>query len=102
MTTAETLKAARELIANPERWTKGWFAKKADGSDTNSRNPDAYCWCAYGALHRANYYEAIEPEHLLSRLMGGNIAAFNDTHTHPEVIAMFDKAIARAEVRDEP
>ena len=41
-----------ELIADPERWTRGWYAKTATGQDVNACDGAACRWCAIGALRR--------------------------------------------------
>lgn len=98
MTPLETLKAARDLISDPARWTQGWFAKNAHGENVHSFSENAVCFCALGALDRTHnatlaikdrLQRHLPPEH--------NISSFNDTHTHAEVIALFDAAIAELE-----
>jgi hypothetical protein len=99
MTDLEIIKGARELISDPERWGQGWYAhdKKGDWADFAS---DSACrWCAMGAIRKqANSGDDRDCLHLY-RLLSGNFSLnrFNDTHTHAEVIALFDAAIARLE-----
>lgn len=53
MTTVEALKAARELISDPAKWTRGAYARDAEGRElTNPKNERAVCWCAAGAVRR--------------------------------------------------
>lgn len=103
--TVAVLRKARALIDAPEKWTTGQYAKDADGGfcDTWSQ---ATCFCASGALLAAgdvgldefNVASGWEDAYaLLSRQMRGNIIDFNDSRTHAEVLAAFDKAIAAAE-----
>ena len=40
----EVLKAARELISTPERWTKGKYSKPMDGVY-------GLCYCSLGAIY---------------------------------------------------
>ena len=93
MTTLDILKAARKRIEDPERWCQGYLR----GGDK---------WCAIGAV----YEEADEAESgfaaicdVLAAHAGldgaaeGRLAEWNDTHTHAEVLALFDRAIATEE-----
>jgi hypothetical protein len=48
--TIEVLKAARNLIKDPARWTKHVYARTAEGAETKVRAKDAACFCAYGAV----------------------------------------------------
>ena len=52
----EIKRAARKLLerilkrlANPARWCKGAFARRADGSVCSARDEDAVQWCLFGA-----------------------------------------------------
>lgn len=42
-----------ELIATPDKWTKGEMAKDADGFPVFSTQDSAVCWCLLGAINRA-------------------------------------------------
>lgn len=102
--TAEMLRAARALIDTPEKWTQRQFAKDAAGHTIDFVNPDAVCFCACGALRRLHGING-RVERVLADAMSspsGEVAAvrivnFNDTHTHAEVLAAFDRAIEEAE-----
>jgi hypothetical protein len=50
MSAKDVLVKARALLAQPGAWTKGWFARTADGSDVEWDHPEATCWCASGAI----------------------------------------------------
>ena len=98
MTPLETLKAARDLISDPARWTQGWFAKNARGENVNSFSENAVCFCVLGALDRTHNSTPAVKDILNRHLpLEHNISSFNDTHTHPEVLALFDAAIAELE-----
>jgi hypothetical protein len=103
MDTVEILEKARELISDESRWTRGWFAKTADGYRCNPLSLGAECFCALGALSKVmgtNYGELTgktATERLRSSLPSGcNITGFNDSATHAEVLDLFDRAIAAA------
>jgi hypothetical protein len=87
----EILIAARKLIEKPENWTQETSARDAAGRETLPTSPRAVCWCASGAILRAGRADAGNALFALRSV--GNIAHFNDTHTHPEVLALLDKAI---------
>lgn len=88
---------ARDLIADPERWTKHTFARDAKGKEVDPKSPDATCFCGLGAL---------------IKVVNGDLAAFkwarvaladadiehtvsmvNDFQGHDAVLSLFDKAI---------
>jgi hypothetical protein len=105
MNTVEILKAARDLIADETKWTQGCSAKDAKGEYVSPLSVEAVCFCAIGAVSKVSGQPAFvadksEPARYLWEVIGVRdqfVFEFNDTHTHPEVIALFDKAIARAE-----
>lgn len=101
MKPSQTLQAARDLISDPKRWTQGWFAKDDQGTDTHSLSPQAACWCSLGALTKAagsGYYsrELGYLEKVLDAKTGQGVSQFNDSHTHAEVVEVFDEAIKLA------
>lgn len=95
------LKAARAKIAKPEHWTQGTGARDRDGLSVSPQRANAFSFCSYGAV------EAVLPamlngrrraiNHLKRLVPFGQLATFNDDHTHAEVLNLFDKAIARLE-----
>lgn len=108
MTVVELLKAGQELISVPERWTQGVAARDANGVPINPRKEDACCWCSYGALLKVSddaqlVYSA---RGFLNRAIGVlddpiwpgvYFVKFQESHTHAEVLAMWNRAIALAE-----
>lgn len=97
MTNKQILVAARKLIERPESWTQGWFAKNASGLSTYADHDDAVCWCASGALIRvAPPGHRAPARNLLDSAAGVCIEEFNDSHSHADVLAAFDKAIEAA------
>ena len=88
----EALKAARERIADPSSWTQGSAARDHKGVERAPDDDDATCWCAWGACWIASKHNGALEE--LGEAMGTmSIGEFNDSHTHAEVLAAFDKAI---------
>ncbi len=107
-TTKEILTEARSLITNPDNWTQGFFARDGDGVLLESDSPGATCWCAWGAIQKVVGVSLLSKAHnlyLWDTLWNATgepdfgssshvIWSYNDTHTHEEVLAVFDKAIA--------
>ena len=88
-----TLRKARHLIGLEENWSQ----HELESADRTS-------WCALGALFKASTGGSgvLSKDHsyaweLLSRnAPQGNVVLFNNTHTHAEVLDMFDRAIKQA------
>ncbi len=96
MRPVDILIAARAKIADPKHWIQKVMARLSDGTATSAFDPCATCWCSAGVIgsltagDSSTQYQAIR---LLSHAMGDNLVEFNDSHTHAEVLAAFDKAI---------
>jgi hypothetical protein len=104
MNTLETLKAARKLIELPEHWTQRGFARASQGTqEIDPNNPNATCWCSTGAIAHIqdiNFPRWTEDmSYAFSVEKDQELEDFNDTHTHAEVLAAFDEAIARLEAK---
>ena len=104
---ARVLRAARERIATPERWTQGEYARDAYGEKMPENDfSGAYCWCSIGAIRGDSAFnvspEIQDAEDLLARVIGERTAFklpdWNDAtdRTHAEVLAAFDAAIILA------
>ena len=101
MTPLETLKAARDLISDPARWTQEEAARNAAGKGVMAYGEDAVCWCAFGAIRNVvgpndDAFDLVF-DTFRDKAKVKLVACFNDTHTHAEVIALFDAAIAELE-----
>lgn len=105
METVEILTKARELISDESRWTKYAYTRKADGEKADDQMDVAVCFCGVGAIAKVkgqNPMDATESfeAYLLAQAAGVrdvvDFFTFNDTHTHAEVLAAFDRAIAAA------
>ena len=101
-----TLRAALALISEPENWCQGSSAKDSRGHQVLFDNPGATAWCVNGAIWRAvgHYTDGDVLRETLCANGGeagffGSTAAFNDAPdtTHTEVVALLQKAIAKAE-----
>ncbi|MBO0741801.1 MAG: hypothetical protein J2P51_10285 [Hyphomicrobiaceae bacterium] len=94
---------ARALIAAPQMWTQGEFARDGLGQPVCWRSPQATQFCIWGALNRAAD-ELTGNEHLRVRLADGaaralrgtipSISRLNDSGTHAEVLALIDSYLA--------
>lgn len=99
-TTREVLIEARKLIEKPDGWCRGTDAKDESGRCVRCDDPHARSFCAVGALARVSDKHEFESAYLALRRglpTRGGVATFNDTHTHAEVIAAFDRAIEAAQ-----
>jgi hypothetical protein len=109
MTPVEILRAARERIAVPERWTRLAEARGSNGRGTDSKDPEAVCWCGWGAVRSyvdsgddaSSIASSIVDRYLTGSIRGTRFGfvSWQDAHgrTHAEVLGAFDKAIALAE-----
>jgi hypothetical protein len=95
------LRKARALIEKPEHWTQGAYARDALGEKCPDGDERAHSFCAIGAMWRVvpSSLSVTDAANALCRAAGikTSIDAFNDSHTHAEVLAAFDKAIASLE-----
>ncbi len=106
MNTVQILKEARALIANEKNWTQGEYALAENGRPQLCPNQFSKCFCSVGAVSRAMRLHPTEAgksgvmEKFIKAAGLSNVrelVEFNDSHTHAVVLALFDRAIARAE-----
>lgn len=104
---SEVLIKARKLIEDPAHWTQRSFARDSYGNKLGPLSESATCFCSIGALHN------VQPElwltgetsipakdflnDLCKDLHGIRVVNYNDSHTHKEVLALFDAAILKAQ-----
>lgn len=95
MTVFETLKAARKLIASED----DWYQASPGSSCGEKRVKGKLKRCSGAALAQvgAGWPEGASVFEYLGSFMKPDVPTFNDTHTHAEVLAAFDAAIAKAE-----
>lgn len=95
MNTLEILTLARAKIADENNWCQGEFARNNVGKTTNAQSIDACSWCSLGAMKAvAIFTEFWLAETFMNNYTDGSVATYNDSHTHAEVLAAWDKAIA--------
>lgn len=104
MTPLEILRGARELLAKPERWTKGESARDAWGKPISAFSTQATCFCLIGALYRAGgsltEIVSIRKALQLLKTIGSlrSLAAFSDEQaTHADILALLDRGIEQLE-----
>lgn len=97
MTVVDILKATREKISDPRHWTQGFFALDRKGFPTPALSEDAVSWCLEGALLNACTENYSKAWNVIVEIAGDIPTRFNDSHTHADVIALLDKAIAECE-----
>ncbi len=100
MKTNELLIEARRLIEKPENWLQRTYARDTDGTPVPDTDPSACRFCSKGALYAAAFRNRVDEDEedkaskALDAAVGGRpFVKFNDTHTHAEVLAAFDRAI---------
>lgn len=97
------IRKAREIISDESHWTRGELARDARGDDVPPLSPRAHCFCAVGALARATKLrtDTVDSARIMNqirRVCGIDfLSDYNDSHTHAEVLAMFDKTIRALE-----
>jgi hypothetical protein len=99
MTPKQTLIAARALIEKPENWTQHRMSANKKGVSVPLDDPEATCFCSIGAISKiaGTLYLTNTAVKALSKAMDIHPGYYNDTHTHAEVLQMFDLAIEAAE-----
>lgn len=111
---ADTLRRARALIAEPDRWVKGVYATsdptEPEEHEVPLDSPRAVAWCAIGAVRRVDGpYEQLALEALADAIAPDRrwsytpttttIYQFNDAsrRKHTGLLQKFDRAIKAAE-----
>ena len=98
---------ARKVLQSPKAWTKGTFARDADGNKVSSYDKNAVCWCLEGAIHKASdslrghstEIWNVMDEFLKEKYGYSSMVAYND-HTlreHSDIVRMLDSFIKEAE-----
>jgi len=104
MSALDILTKARELIADPARWTQGALARTTNRETVSPYDNSAICWCLVGACSRASATDEASDDFgpALAALEdacvaaggGASIPSFNDQpgRTHAQVLAVLDAA----------
>lgn len=94
------LKAERKLLSDPKRWTKGHFARDANGIPTDYYSKTATCWCQMGAAQKiGSNVSATSLKQLVSGMFNyQDDVAFNDAPktTHKDLMEFYDVCIIHA------
>lgn len=97
--TLKVLEKARAIIAEPRHWCRGTYARNVLGGRVSATSCWATRWCATGAIRRAA--ERADCPRSVPRIkwtieetINVRLETYNDRHTHSEVLALFDRAIA--------
>ena len=101
MNDVDVLTRARALIASPENWCQGYYAKDINGRWCEATADQAHCFCALGALiHVDKTSNAVVWLHSVLPRTCQSIPKFNDENTHAAILSLFDKAIKKAAGHD--
>lgn len=103
----DDLKAVRELLSVPERWTKGAYAR-AGKRRASPLNNEVTCWCLLGAIRKVTggaissrrvqlAAAALHRATLSPRLL--NYWNDDPDRTYTDIVLVIDKAIAAEEGR---
>lgn len=100
-TLIDRLVRIRDLLHVESRWTKGWFARDAEGNDVLTNSPNAVCFCLSGAVSKTSPDGKIEvvETFLNSQLPNPNydtIPDFNDDNEHADILAFLDRCLSAA------
>lgn len=92
------LVCVRELLSDPEHWTKGSYARNAKGLSVYSDSHDAQSFCLIGAASRCSTDHGVTGAVILRMQRACPIpilSRFNDDPrtTHADVLAVIDRAI---------
>lgn len=105
MTPLEILIAAREKIADPEKWTREALARDSNGKRCEPTSPNAVSWCAQGSAVAVSGGVALRTIKAaltqacrrqfprgdwMAPIWPGDV---NDEKGHAAVMEMFDRAI---------
>ncbi len=69
-----------ELLSDESKWTKGVTARDKDGNICNSKDPNAVCWCLFGAVWKADNADSADKaiRRVIPDEFGGSIVMWND------------------------
>ena len=86
----------RELLADPEKWTQGHYARASSGLSVGAFSEAAKCWCMEGAIRKCypNHGERDVARRKIKSIVGigMTIQHFNDKSSHAEVMNVLEEA----------
>ena len=98
--TKQIITDTKQLLSDPERWTKNTSARDVNGNMVAAKDDAARCWCLFGAVRVStdNFGEAISVTNILCDYLPYGymfLTNFNDAPetTHGDVIGVLDKAL---------
>lgn len=106
----EILRAMRELLARPDGWTQGAYARTRPVTQRNAEQNENYvesiehgsCFCLQGAYSKVTDGKRSQSHYKLDNLLGGCLpehvssTTFNDHpgRTQEEIVGLLDCALA--------
>jgi len=104
MTSLEIFTKAREILSDPNNWTKHAFARTKDGEPLWDGSAKGACkWCLTGVLDAVvGKEQGTESREwrILRNITCGPPTIFNDACEHADVLEVLDKAIAQEKADD--
>ena len=89
--------AEKKLLSDPKRWTKGYFARDANGIHVGYLSKDAVCWCQMGAGLKIGFNVSSDNiKQLVARMFNHqDVVSFNDAPetTHDDLMKFYDACI---------
>lgn len=93
MKSSKVLLKAMDIIATPDRWTKGSYARDSVGGNISTFSKDAVCFCSIGALSKTGEFSGSKAGSYLTQALPPKktIVSFNDARktTHADVMEKF-------------
>ena len=103
MTALELLKSARELLSDPARHQPCVMAKTAEGKPCYPHTKEAVKWGIVGALCAQQVPDSVyrqARDALYREFNDEGLMQYENGHSHEDVIAGFDRAIAAMEAAE--
>ncbi|WP_454287239.1 DUF6197 family protein [Rhizobium arsenicireducens] len=82
---------ALDLIRDPDNWTRQTRARNAAGNPVQPEDKSAKSFCSIGAMYRVGMN--LQERRAAAELIHPRLQQFNDTHTHAEVMEVWNRAL---------
>lgn len=95
MTPVEALISVKELLSDPNKWSRESQAMSANGRSVEPLSKRAVSWSVVGAVFKITNYD-YPAFYLLKEIdeeAGDAIELYEDTHTHDEVISLLGRVV---------